>query len=143
MNRIIKLIGSIVFYIVRLVWESIAKATGIFTQAPFITLYYHNIKKEQGSKFAWQMDTLIRSGTPVAACTEQAPKGAKRLIAVTFDDGFVSAVQNALPILMERGIPLTIFIPTSCIGQSCNWILNETNADHKEAILSSEEICNL
>lgn len=143
MSRIIKLIGSIVFHVVHLIWELIAKAIGLAAQPPLIILYYHNIRKEQRARFAWQMDALIRCGMPVLAGTDHATSVAKRLVAVTFDDGFVSAVQNALPVLLERKIPVTIFVSTACIGQPCSWIVNEGDPDHKELILSSEEIRNL
>jgi peptidoglycan/xylan/chitin deacetylase (PgdA/CDA1 family) len=38
-------------------------------------------------------------------------------LAVTFDDGYVSVYENAMPILEELGIPGTIFVPTSLIGR--------------------------
>jgi peptidoglycan/xylan/chitin deacetylase (PgdA/CDA1 family) len=89
------------------------------------------------------MGALTRYGVPVFAGTDRAPSGTKRLIAVTFDDGFAAAVQNTLPILLEHGIPLTIFVPTSCIGQPCSWIVSGSNPNSEETILSSEEIRKL
>ena len=37
-------------------------------------------------------------------------------MAVTFDDGYVSVFENAMPILKELGVPGTIFVPTALIG---------------------------
>ena len=37
-------------------------------------------------------------------------------MAVTFDDGYVSVYENAMPILKELGLPGTIFMPTALIG---------------------------
>ena len=32
---------------------------------------------------------------------------------MTFDDGYHSVLENAFPILRERGIPSTVFVPRS------------------------------
>jgi len=42
-------------------------------------------------------------------------------IAVTFDDGYESLPDKALPVLEELNIPVAVFIPTGCIGQANTW----------------------
>ncbi|HMB71902.1 MAG TPA: polysaccharide deacetylase family protein [bacterium] len=42
-------------------------------------------------------------------------------IAVTFDDAFVSFRDLAWPLLRERGIPVTVFVPTDHAGRTNRW----------------------
>jgi peptidoglycan/xylan/chitin deacetylase (PgdA/CDA1 family) len=42
-------------------------------------------------------------------------------IAVTFDDAFVSFRDVAWPLLRERGIPVTVFVPTDHAGRTNRW----------------------
>jgi peptidoglycan/xylan/chitin deacetylase (PgdA/CDA1 family) len=44
---------------------------------------------------------------------KRVPHGA---VAVTFDDGYKDIIRNALPIIEELEIPLTIFLISDCIG---------------------------
>jgi peptidoglycan/xylan/chitin deacetylase (PgdA/CDA1 family) len=47
----------------------------------------------------------------------QAPRGAdsRPLACVTLDDGYASACENALPVLVRYGIPATLFVPTAYV----------------------------
>ncbi len=54
---------------------------------------------------------------------------------VTMDDGWISFVENALPELRSRNIPVTIFVVADCMGES----LGEA-ADH---IMSEKELHGL
>ena len=40
-----------------------------------------------------------------------------RTLAVTFDDGHRSVLERAFPLLSELGMPATVFVPTSLVGQ--------------------------
>lgn len=42
-------------------------------------------------------------------------------VAVTFDDAFVSFREIAWPLLKERGIPVTVFVPTDHAGRTNRW----------------------
>jgi peptidoglycan/xylan/chitin deacetylase (PgdA/CDA1 family) len=44
--------------------------------------------------------------------------GTGRRLAVTFDDGYVSVYEQALPILERLGIPATVFVPTDHVGST-------------------------
>jgi peptidoglycan/xylan/chitin deacetylase (PgdA/CDA1 family) len=44
------------------------------------------------------------------------PDPARPLVCVTFDDGYASVVERALPVLVRYRIPATFFVPTAYIG---------------------------
>ena len=46
------------------------------------------------------------------------PTPARRMVCVTFDDGFASVCSQALPILRRYGIPATAFVVTSFVGST-------------------------
>jgi len=66
--------------------------------------------------FRWQMDLLaecfnvlpLREAIRMLA-TERMPP---RAVAITFDDGYRSIHDLALPLLIERGLPATVFVTT-------------------------------
>lgn len=45
----------------------------------------------------------------------------ERTIALTFDDAYRSVVESALPILVARSIPATVFVSTEFVGQDNAW----------------------
>jgi peptidoglycan/xylan/chitin deacetylase (PgdA/CDA1 family) len=58
----------------------------------------------------------------------------ERLVAVTFDDAFVSVATAAAPILEARGWPATVFVPTATLdGGGLHWIDPEVGRRHPAA----------
>ena len=102
-----------------------------------VILYYHAVPPGQKGRFARQMDLLRRHARPFSLQSEAAFEDGHSYAAVTFDDGFVSVVENALPALQARQIPWTFFVPSGCLGQNPPWIRNGS-ANRKELILSGE-----
>src|SRR6185295_12149507 len=66
--------------------------------------------------FRAQMELLARELDPVdlGELVEGARAGSvpERAVAVTFDDGYLDALETASPILAELGIPATFFVCT-------------------------------
>ena len=58
-------------------------------------------------------------------------------MAITFDDGYRSVLELALPILEELGVPATLFVPTDYIGSErpMSWpgIERWTGGQHEQA----------
>ena len=97
----------------------------------------HAIRAGARRQFASQMDVLLRLGIPVdIEHVEPLPKG-QRYTAVTFDDGFMSVVDNALPELQARRIPCIVFVPSGSIGRHPSWI-GGTHEDVAEVVASAE-----
>jgi len=104
-----------------------------------VVLYYHSVTRQQRAGFARQMDTLLRMATPFFADVGCFPNCAEdRQAAVTFDDGFQSVIENALPELRARCIPSTLFVPSGCLGEPQKWIENNDHYDFAEVIVPVE-----
>lgn len=107
-----------------------------------VVLYYHGVRRHGRARFAAQMDDLTRLSVPVAiAATDSRPEG-RRYSAVTFDDGLMSVVENALPELLARRIPCEIFVPTGSIGRHPSWIAPEHH-DASEVVASAAVLRSL
>ena len=74
------------------------------------------------SAFAEQMRYLARRRRVVTL--EEAMSGAPGdgVVAITFDDAYMTVSENAVPILAELGLPATIFVPTTWIGKRAGWL---------------------
>ena len=69
--------------------------------------------------FAGQMETLARDWSPISLAELVEGFGRRRLperaVAVTFDDGYADNLEVAAPILLEHGIPTTLFVAAELI----------------------------
>ncbi len=92
-------------------------------------LCYHEVTHEQADAFAGQMELVTRLGTTVFA-DKPFPMAPGHNIAVTFDDGFVNLIDNALPLLQDRHIPCTLFLTTGDPGRTPSWL---EGSDHPTA----------
>lgn len=73
--------------------------------------------------FAEQMADLARTRRVVSlaeALDERFPSG-KPVVAITFDDGYRSVLEHALPVLERHEFPATMFVPTAYIGDENRW----------------------
>jgi peptidoglycan/xylan/chitin deacetylase (PgdA/CDA1 family) len=76
-----------------------------------------------------QLEMLLERGYVGATFTEAvtAPP-ARKTLAVTFDDGYRSVLEHALPILSRHGLVATVFVPTDYMGRTgpLNWpVINQ------------------
>jgi len=60
---------------------------------------------------------------------------------VTFDDGYLSVYEHALPVLARRGVPGALFVVAGAIGGVNGW--DRGAGDRKEKLLSAEQIREL
>ncbi len=90
-----------------------------------LVLCYHGISDSWPSDLAVtpqrlreQLTHLLRRGYAGATFTAVA-RGAVpgKALAVTFDDGYTSVLDRALPILSELGLPGTVFVTTGFVGR--------------------------
>lgn len=106
-----------------------------------VVLMYHAVKSHERAAFAHQMELLLRAAQPVEADFFDATISSRRVaVAVTFDDAYQSVLENAIPILREKRIPFTLFVPTKCLGKRPDWITNKRHPNAHERLLTFDEI---
>lgn len=73
-------------------------------------------------KFRHHMEFLARHRWVVSVETALAdPPGPRPAVAITFDDGYLSVLTHAAPILAEFGFPATCFVPAAWLGRRKGW----------------------
>lgn len=143
MKRLLKLLISLSLLAWDLACACFCKLIGYKSRPACVVLYYHAVTDRQRRNFARQMDLLLRLARPISVENHQPLTPGHRYAAVTFDDGFMSVLQNALPELQERCIPAAIFVPTGYLGKSPLWIKDPDSPGRKETVLSMAELKNL
>ncbi len=66
-------------------------------------------------KFAAQLEEICRYGEPSTLDELSRPSLRPRIV-VTFDDGYVDNLINAVPISEAKGVPITIFVTSGVLG---------------------------
>ena len=79
------------------------------------------------AEFAMQMDCLARIGATALTLDQFEAsiwEGAalpRRPVLITFDDGYVDTMTEAVPVMLRAGMTATIFIPTAHVGGTSAW----------------------
>jgi peptidoglycan/xylan/chitin deacetylase (PgdA/CDA1 family) len=109
-----------------------------------VVLYYHEVTAQSRRQFAQQLDDLLKYTQPMRLDRSEPLQRGKRYSAVTFDDGFCSVIENALPELTNRAIPSTHFIVAGALGHKPEWVIrtNDSATAH-ERVMSSEQLRGL
>jgi peptidoglycan/xylan/chitin deacetylase (PgdA/CDA1 family) len=118
------------------------RTVGKPTAGSCVVLEYHSISAEQRARFAKHLDVLQRVAAPVSADVRQTLAPSQWHVAITFDDGLASFVENALPELELRGIPSTVFVVADRLGTVPNWT-SYTGAMPDERMLNADELRSL
>jgi peptidoglycan/xylan/chitin deacetylase (PgdA/CDA1 family) len=143
MLRICKILISALVWLYDIFGSICAGFIGYRTPALWVVLYYHSIPKVQKNRFSRQMDVLVRMAEPVALDGQPRMIKGKRYASVTFDDGFVSYLYNALPELIKRQIPSVIFVPSGWLGKRADWQVIEGSEGQLEYVISAEQVKEL
>ena len=89
---------------------------------PFVASHIHNVKPLD---FSIQMEQFKKKYTVLSIdeIVERIIKGksVKKTASITFDDGYQSVLENALPILNNLSLPATIFITGKVLEKSYFW----------------------
>lgn len=136
-KRILKLAISMAFFTAAFLKVLSLRLAGKSPEALCVVLYYHSVPVNSRNKFARQMDTLLRWTRPISADSKCSLTTGMMYSVVTFDDGFESFLENALPELEEREIPSTVFVVAGNLGRATDW------EGYPEKIMSREQLLQL
>jgi peptidoglycan/xylan/chitin deacetylase (PgdA/CDA1 family) len=96
-------------------------------------------------RFARQLDFLLDHGylaLPLSRALSQAQAGSRtRMVAITFDDGYLDFYDEAWPLLQERGMSATVFLVTGALDDQNRWDWDK--GEPPEGILSREQVREL
>ena len=142
-ERILKVIISAIFYVAGKCACFFAWLSGKRIHPPLVILMYHAVEADRVENFKKHMDCILKIGDPVWADSAEFTSDTRPKIAVTFDDGFKSIIENALPIMRERGIPATIFIPAGYIGKKPTWVSDSEDLNVEDEVLNEAQLRGL
>lgn len=138
-NRVAKAIISVIFLAGYTCYSAICRALGKRPLSTLSVLTYHSITRDHLPRFVRQMDMLQKYHPVFPDETIDLTTG-QHYAAVTFDDGFDCVVENALPELIKRNIPATLFIPSGYLGQRPGWIENQNNNNYSEPVMTIQRL---
>lgn len=138
---------SLASRLVRFIGDRIG--AGRAAQGRVVILNYHRIlespdpllaSEPDAASFRWQMQVLADCFTVLplheALAALDSGQVPPRAVCITFDDGYRSTHDVALPILREFGFPATVFVTTGFIDTGSMWndrileVLRTTTAHH-------------
>src|SRR5688572_25810737 len=106
---------------------------GLSATSDVLVLCYHAVSETWPAAlsvtpeaFGRQVGRLLARGYQGCTFTEAvSDPPARKALAVTFDDAFLSVKDHALPILRDLGVPGTVFVPTRFpeerSGEAMSW----------------------
>ncbi|NIT55042.1 MAG: polysaccharide deacetylase family protein [Aliifodinibius sp.] len=110
-----------------------------------IFIYYHALNQWDIGRFEKQMAYLATKccTVTVSELMTAPPNGSKVVVAVIFDDAFVSFRDNAFPILQKYRLPVAVSVPTGNLGKSPKWALEDNCSDAEEIVINEEQLVEL
>jgi peptidoglycan/xylan/chitin deacetylase (PgdA/CDA1 family) len=134
LTRVVKLGISLGVYVASGIGNFVNRLTGQSARSSCVVIYYHSVDAAEGIRFAKQMDQLLSYAKPIATNEAAKLQPGTRHVAVTFDDGFRNFYECALPELVKRGIPATMFVITDVIGKTFG------PAGYAQEVMSQEQL---
>jgi peptidoglycan/xylan/chitin deacetylase (PgdA/CDA1 family) len=140
--RVIRLSISVVFLGYLSFRRGLLQLLGGAVPATCIVLYYHSVPSKCRLAFGRQMEIVTRLTRPIKINGQANLLPGIRYAAVTFDDGFEDAVENAVPELVRRNIPALFFVTTDVLGQLATW-WPRSEPERNRRIVTSEKLQQL
>ncbi len=132
-----KLGVSLSFFAVSLAKDSLLRLCGRKQKGSCVILYYHSIPPDQRRRFASQLDVILRHATSVSLSERVTLQPGIRYVGITFDDGFENFAEIALPELIKRRMPSTVFVIADAVGKAFGPL------GQSERVMSSDQLKDL
>ena len=123
--RVTKFLVSFVFHVLEESSRALRRLAGRELPASTVAIYYHHVPDDQREMFTEQMDHLLRWTAPLRADCAEPLRCGGRYSMVTADDGWASFARNAVPVLVRRSIPVTIFAISERLGDSVDGVTTD------------------
>ena len=136
MKRVIKLLVSLLVRAWDLAGSRLRGLAGRKDPGACVVLYYHAVEPDQRAAFARQLEEINRQAAVLPADHQERLEPGCHHVVITFDDGFVSVLENAIPELRSRKMPATIFVATGSLGQRPQWVRNPAMSSWHETVMS-------
>ena len=86
--------------------------------------YQITVRPERFERQLRSLRRLGRTGTSVSNLLQAWQQGSqKRLVGLSYDDGYANSAENALPVLQRHGFTATLFVIAGRLGGSNEWDL--------------------
>ncbi len=121
LNGLLKLWISLFFFVGWRLSRMFLRLIGKKPAPTCIILYYHSVPAEQRQAFGRHMDLVARVTKPVPVDRFPEMLPGERYSGITFDDAFENIFDNAVPELVQRKIPASIFVTTEVLGKHAGW----------------------
>ena len=141
--RLTKLFISMGYFVWSEARSLIRTLLGMTPLGTCVAVHYHAVAPPHRKRFARQMNILMLHAKPIAADHMQPLQPGQHYAVVTFDDGLVSAVENGVPELVQRGIPAAFFIVAGMLGSVPRWTQFGQDSAGEELIASAERLREL
>lgn len=140
LKRLTILAGSLAYLYLWRLGRGVRSLVGGGDPGTCIVVYYHEVRPEHRDLFARQLDILLRVAEPTRADRTDQLKEGVHYAAVTFDDGFQSVIDNAMPELEKRRIPATLFIVTEALGKYPGWLTGTNHRAKLQKVVSVDQL---
>jgi len=141
--RFTKVCISLIYFLWMEAKSLICSLLGRTPDGTCVAIHYHSVSPAERKRFARQMDILLLHATPITADYNQPLAPGKRYVVVTFDDGFMSVIENAIPELAKREIPMAFFVPPGLVGTSPQWSGYGPEIGNDEIIATADSLREL
>lgn len=142
-KRIFKFLISAFYFLIRSILMYFLSFFKFKLKGFCVVLYFHEIDYHSRNRFE-KMMVLLRKKTNTISFTKDIELEKGEIYSfLTFDDGFVSFINNAWPIINKIRIPTIIFVPSGYLGKEPTWEIEGIEIPEDEVVLSEEQLADL